>query len=121
MKQINKITFISLTGLYFLLNAGYYYDAFSGNRTVHLAAIMSVIIIISTITNILVLKKNPEWELMTQDYSRKIFADYFIDDHSVGMKYIIIKNSNGEMCKTCDWQFIDEWFVQEGLYEEKVL
>ena len=21
--------------------------------------------------------KNPEWELMTQDYSRKIFADYF--------------------------------------------
>lgn len=61
MKQINKITFISLTGLYFLLNAGYYYDAFSGNRTVHLAAIMSVIIIISTITNILVLKKNPEW------------------------------------------------------------
>ena len=65
--------------------------------------------------------KNPEWELMTQDYSRKIFADYFIDDHSVGMKYIIIRNSNGEMCKTCDWQFIDEWFVQEGLYKEKVL
>jgi hypothetical protein len=65
--------------------------------------------------------KNPEWELMTQDNSRKVFADYFIDDHSVGMKYIIIRNSNGEMCKTCDWQFIDEWFVQEGLYKEKVL
>ena len=62
MKQINKITVISLTGLYFLLNAGYYYDAFSGNRTVLLAAIMSVIIIISTITNIVVLKKHPEWE-----------------------------------------------------------
>ena len=65
--------------------------------------------------------KNPEWELMTQDNSRKVFADYFIDDHSVGMKYIVIRNSNGEMCKTCDWQFIDEWFVQEGLYKEKVL
>ena len=62
MKQINKVTFIALTCLYLALNAGYYYDAFSGNRTVHLAAIMSVIIIISTITNILVLKKNPEWE-----------------------------------------------------------
>ena len=61
MKQINKVTFIALTGLYLALNSGYYYDAFSGNRTVHLAAIMSVIIIISTITNILVLKKNPEW------------------------------------------------------------
>lgn len=61
MKQINKVTFIALTCLYLVLNAGYYYDAFSGNRTVHLAAIMSVIIIISTITNILVLKKNPEW------------------------------------------------------------
>ena len=62
MKQINKVTFIALTGLYLALNAGYYYDAFSGNRTVHLAAILTVIISISTITNILVLKKNPEWE-----------------------------------------------------------
>ena len=41
--------------------------------------------------------KNPEWELMTQDYSRKIFADYFIDDHSVGMKYIIMQTLQMEL------------------------
>ena len=67
------------------------------------------------------INQNQEWELETKDYSRKVFADYFIDDHSVGMKYIIVENKFGEKCKQCDWKFIDDWFVQEGLYDEKVL
>ena len=65
--------------------------------------------------------KNNDWEYITHDYSRKLFADYFIDDHNVGMKYNIIENKFGEKCKVCDWKFIDEWFVQEGLYKNKVL
>lgn len=64
---------------------------------------------------------NSEWELQTGDYSRKVFADYFIDDHNVGMKYIIVENKFGEKCKVCDWKFIDEWLVQEGLYKERIL
>lgn len=65
--------------------------------------------------------QNDDWEFLTGDHSRKVFADYFIDDHNVGMKYIIVENKFGEKCKQCDWKFIDEWFVQEGLYKEKVL
>jgi len=64
---------------------------------------------------------NGLWEECTNDNSRKVYADYFIDDHSVGMKYIIIENKFGEKCKVCDWKYIDEWFVQEGLYKNKVL
>ena len=67
------------------------------------------------------INRNPEWETLTNDYSRKVFADYFIDDHSVGMKYNMVTNKFGEQCKVCDWKFIDEWFVNEGLYKEKVL
>ena len=65
--------------------------------------------------------QNTLWEEMTNDNSRKVFADYFIDDHNVGMKYKIITNKFGEQCKACDWNFIDEWFVNEGLYDKKVL
>ena len=65
--------------------------------------------------------KNSTWEEMTGDHSRKLFADYFIDDHNVGMKYKTIINKNGEECKACDWNFIDDWFVKEGLYKQKVL
>lgn len=64
---------------------------------------------------------NSRWERLTGDDSRKVFADYFIDDHNVGMKYNIVTNKFGEQCKVCDWKFIDEWFVNEGLYKEKVL
>ena len=64
---------------------------------------------------------NTKWEWRTQDDARKVFADYFIDDHSVGMKYNIVENKFGEKCKVCDWKFIDEWFVQEGLYSKPVL
>ena len=67
------------------------------------------------------INQNALWENTTNDYSRKVFADYFIDDHNVGMKYKIITNKFGENCKVCDWQFIDEWFVSEGLYNKKVL
>ena len=65
--------------------------------------------------------KNSSWEQMTTDHSRKLFADYFIDDHNVGMQYKTIVNKNGEECKACDWNFIDDWFVKEGLYKKKVL
>lgn len=64
--------------------------------------------------------KNIDWEMMTHDYGRKVYADYYIDDHNVGMKYVIVRNKFGEMCKVCDWRFIDEWFVNEGLYPERV-
>lgn len=64
------------------------------------------------------INKNPEWEKATDDNSRKIFADYTIDDHSVGMKYRIIKNKEGNECKTVDWKFVDKWLVQEGVYKE---
>lgn len=64
---------------------------------------------------------NSRWERLTGDDSRKLFADYFIDDHNVGMQYKIIINKNGESCKACDWNFIDDWFVKEGLYKNKVL
>ena len=37
------------------------------------------------------------------------------------MKYNIVTNKFGEQCKVCDWKFIDEWFVNEGLYKNKVL
>jgi len=63
---------------------------------------------------------NAEWEMSTHDNSRKIFSDYVIDDHNVGMKYIIVRNSMQKMCKVCDWKFIDEWCVQEGLYNKNV-
>lgn len=67
------------------------------------------------------INRNPDWEYISKDYGRKVFADYFIDDHNVGMKYVIIKNKFGEDCKACDWQYIDKWFVEQGLYPEKVL
>jgi len=67
------------------------------------------------------INRNQLWEANTQDDSRKLFADYFIDDHNVGMKYNIVTNKFGEQCKVCDWKFIDEWFVNEGLYKNKVL
>ena len=65
--------------------------------------------------------RNFEWETISTDHSRKLFADYFIDDHNVGMQYKIIVNKNCESCKACDWNFIDDWFVKEGLYKNKVL
>lgn len=66
------------------------------------------------------INRNPDWEYTSKDYGRKLFADYFIDDHNVGMKYIIVINKFGEKCKVCDWKFIDEWFVNEGLYKNRV-
>ena len=64
---------------------------------------------------------NPLWESIVPDLNRKIFADYYIDDHNIGMKHIIMENSKGEQCKVCDWKFIDEYLVNEGLYKNKVL
>ena len=55
------------------------------------------------------------------DINCNSLSDYFIDDHNVGMQYKIIINKNEESCKACDWNFIDDWFVKEGLYKNKVL
>ena len=67
------------------------------------------------------INENLLWDKIVNDHSRKIYGDYFIDDHNVGMKYNIIENKFGEKCRVCDWEFIDEWFVNEGLYKEKIL
>lgn len=67
------------------------------------------------------INRNYHWEWCTSDIGRKIFSDYIIDDHCVGMKYIIRENRYGEKVKCCDWKFIDQWLVNEGLYKECVL
>lgn len=64
--------------------------------------------------------RNKHWEFCTADPGRKIFCDYIIDDHCVGMKYNTYTNSYGEKVNCCDWRFIDDWFVKEGLYKERV-
>ena len=64
--------------------------------------------------------RNYHWEFCTGDPGRKIFCDYIIDDHCVGMKYNTYTNKYGEKVKCCDWRFIDDWFVKEGLYKERV-
>ena len=65
--------------------------------------------------------RNYHWEWCTGDNGRKIFCDYIIDDHCVGMKYNVYINKYGEQVKCCDWKFIDQWFVNEGLYNKCVL
>jgi len=50
--------------------------------------------------------QNTPWESSTGDHGRKVFNDFIIDDHSVGMKLI-----DGR----CDWDFIKSWCIDEGL------
>ena len=59
---------------------------------------------------------NNIWESITDDKSRKVFADYVIDDHNVGMKLNVHINRYGEKVKCCDWEYLDEFFVNERLY-----
>lgn len=65
--------------------------------------------------------KNSLWEVTTKDRGRKVYMDYLIDDHNVGMKYKTVKNRRGEVCKVVDWKFVDQWFVEQGVYPERVL
>jgi len=67
------------------------------------------------------INRNKNWEFCTSDNGRKIFCDYIIDDHCVGMKYNTYINKYNETIKCCDWNFIDDWFVKEGLYNEKAI
>jgi len=64
------------------------------------------------------INKNLHWEETTNDYSRKIFMDYLIDDHVMGTKRIEVTNKFGEVCKIVDWFEIDRWCLQEGLYKD---
>ncbi|MBP3732367.1 MAG: hypothetical protein J6I84_03895 [Bacilli bacterium] len=50
--------------------------------------------------------ENPWWELETQDPGRKIYADYYIDDHNLGIKTRPVKNRFGEVCMVVDWDWI---------------
>ena len=64
------------------------------------------------------INENQNWELSTGDRSRKIFMDYLIDDHVVGTRRLEVVNKFGEVCKIVDWFVIDEWCIEEGLYNE---
>ena len=64
---------------------------------------------------------NTLWENETNDNSRKVFMDYLIDDHVIGTKRYLCKNSNGEICKIVNWWEIDKFCIEEGLYETPVL
>ena len=65
--------------------------------------------------------ENSLWEDETKDDSRKIYMDYLIDDHVMGTKKYLCKNSNGEICKIVNWWEIDKFCVEEGLYKTQVL
>lgn len=67
------------------------------------------------------INENELWETMTYDMSRKVFNDYIIDDHCIGIKTNKVVNSMSEECDVVDWNFIDECCVNNGLYEHKVL
>lgn len=59
---------------------------------------------------------NKEWEIITGDTSRKVFNDFVIDDHNLGMHYNEVLNSNNELCKIVDWKSIDKTCKKIGLY-----
>ena len=59
---------------------------------------------------------NKEWEILTGDTSRKVFNDFVIDDHNLGMHYNEVLNSNNELCKIVDWKSIDKTCKKIGLY-----
>ena len=66
------------------------------------------------------INENQKWELLTNDYSRKIFMDYLIDDHVMGTDRLEVINKFGELCKIVDWFNIDIWCMNEGLYKDSV-
>lgn len=67
------------------------------------------------------INKNPTWEYVSGDKERKIYSDYFIDDHSAGMHYLDTVNRFGETCNYCCWLYIDSFFKAKGLYNRNVL
>ena len=64
------------------------------------------------------INRNGQWESTTQDLSRKIYMDYLIDDHVIGIKRLEVTNKFGEKCKIVDWFEIDRWCMNEGLYKD---
>ena len=67
------------------------------------------------------INENGLWEAYTEDRGRKIYMDFLIDDHNVGMQYNIVTNRFGKDCKTIDWKFVDNWLVENGIYGQHVL
>lgn len=59
---------------------------------------------------------NKEWETITGDNSRKVFNDFVIDDHNLGIEINEVINSQGEVCKVVNWESIDKHCKQIGLY-----
>jgi hydroxymethylpyrimidine pyrophosphatase-like HAD family hydrolase len=55
------------------------------------------------------INQNPS---QTWSDSRKVFADYYIDNQAVGCPMI---DDNGD-CYV-DWDRVDEWFKDQGLYD----
>ena len=63
------------------------------------------------------INRNSLWESLTGDLSRKIYNDYIIDDHSIGIKKLDVINRYRELCKVVDWFYIDRFCMDEGLYK----
>jgi hypothetical protein len=66
------------------------------------------------------INENKDWETITGDDSRKVFNDFVIDDHNLGINYNEVLNSNNELCKIVDWKYIDKQCVELGLYNEVI-
>jgi hypothetical protein len=49
---------------------------------------------------------NPWWEAETQDPGRKIYADFYIDDHNFGIPTRPVKNRFGEVCYVVNWDWV---------------
>lgn len=56
------------------------------------------------------INQNPN---QTWSDSRKVYANYYIDDQAVGCPILYESNGIGFYV---DWKRIDEWFKQQGLY-----
>ena len=54
------------------------------------------------------------------DYEKSIFLTK-AQEELILSYYSNIRNKFGEECKVCDWNYIDDYFVSEGLYKNKVL
>lgn len=62
--------------------------------------------------------ENPLWDKIIDDHSRKIYMDYTIDDHAVGIKKLPVVNKFGEKCQIVDWFELDRWCMNECLYKD---
>lgn len=52
--------------------------------------------------------------------SRKVYADVYVDDHNAGIQRKPYINGDGDNSPYVDWEVLDEWFVREGYYQNRV-